>query len=240
MTTFVDSYRFAAAGGGFDPIADVGWTHAYWAEGTEFVALGYADTDAITSWPDEVGTENLAQSVASITYRAASAINSQPALLSGLSSARLTKTFASAITQPLTVVVIAEFDPAEGSFATLFDGPPGGSAITIYDNNNSTMSMEAGAMVGGGAQDANPHIFVAYFNGASSTLVRDGTTQISGNAGTNSLQGLSLFVNKDGSNDTDISGPIAFVGLFSGDVTGDAGWADFESWAGTHYGLTIA
>ena len=37
----------------FSPL-QVGWTHAYWAEGPEFAALGLSNGAAVATWPDEV------------------------------------------------------------------------------------------------------------------------------------------------------------------------------------------
>jgi hypothetical protein len=35
------------------------------------------------------------------------------------------------------------------------------------------------------------------------------------------------------------SGDLAFLGLYDGDVTGDAEWSSFKTWADNRFGCTI-
>ena len=71
------------AAGGFNPETDITWHSLFWAEGTDFVAEGYGDTDPITTWPNETGESDATQATGSRQplYTASHAsLNNQPAV----------------------------------------------------------------------------------------------------------------------------------------------------------------
>lgn len=231
-----------AAAAGFDPVADIGWDHVYWADGPEFAALGLADGANVTSWPDEVGTSNLAPVSTAPTFTASwTAGNNAPAVTGSDSSLRhIRGAFGASKANPLSVVIVGVMT-AVNSFPTLFDNSTG-AAAAIYKSSVTTTNMQAGATLSAtSTADTNPHLHVAYFNSTSSVLERDGTSLASGSTGTLSMAGITLFAQRGtADNSTRNAGPIAFAGIYSGDVRGDGGWADFESWVTDTYGITIA
>lgn len=228
----------AGGGGAFDPIADVGWSHAYWAEGSEFTALGYADGGAVSSWPDEKATQDISQATATNqpAYRATGGPNSLPCVHAD-GNDWLQGSFPSALSQPYTIVIVAIGENSATADNRFFDGVSNSSVLDELSAGGYLLN--AGSSVTGGTRDGNPHLFTSLFNGASSLVERDGTTIVSGNAGTNTLSGLTLFAARTGETRPSAH-KIAFAGVYNGDVRNDAGWADFEAWTETHYGLTVA
>ena len=225
----------------FSPL-QVGWTHAYWAEGPEFVALGLSDGGAVGTWPDEIGTLDATQGTAGAkpTYRATTGPNSKPTVQfdggDHLATSALTQA------QPLTMVFIAS---ADSSVNTKYYA--GNAAITIGVGYNNAppvlrqLSMFAGAGVTGNSAastDNNPHMMRAYFNGASSVNDLDGTTATV-NPGTNDFSSSALHLGAVGGV-AQLVGKMAFFAVFNGDVTGDAKWAQFKTWVTAHYGITVA
>ncbi len=227
--------------GGFDPLT-VGWRNAWWAEGPRMAALGLSDAAAVSTWPDEIGSEDLTQTGANRpTYRTAGTINSVPAVR-GDGSQYLNRTQGSftGLAQPDTVVVVAKYATLMNtSDPYLFDGA--GSTRQILTGRYSNISVwliYAGTIVHGAASNTSPHLWLGYFNGASSVGQIDGTQVSSGNFGGSNLDGMALFTNS--TFDFKASADIAFVGLFSGDVRTDPKWSDFKAYCLSHWGITVA
>lgn len=206
------------------------------------VALGLSDAAAVSTWPDEIGSEDLTQTGANRpTYRTAGTINAVPAVR-GDGSQYLNRTAASftGLAQPDTVVVVAKYATLTNtSDPYLFDGA--GSTRQILTGRYSNISVWlffAGTVVEGGASNTSAHLWLGYFNGASSVGQIDGTQVSSGNFGSNSLDGMALFTNS--TFNFFASADIAFVGLFSGDVRTDPKWSDFKAYCLSHWGITVA
>lgn len=235
--------RRAAAGLGFSPL-QVGWRNAWWAEGPRFTALGLSDAAAVSTWPDEIGSEDLTQSgSARPTYRSAGTINSKPTVRGNGTQQYLNRTAASfsILSQPDTVVMVAKYatlsntpDPylidGAGSTRQIITGKDGGT--------NTQWLAFAGSIVRGAGSNTSAHLLLGYFNGASSKMDVDGTQTATGNFGSNNLDGLALFTNS--TFNYFASADIAFVGLYSGDARTDTKWSDFKAYCLSHWGITVA
>lgn len=234
MTATMKLLGAKPAGGAFDPIADVGWLELFWAEGTDFVAEGYSDTDAVDAWPSEVSTLTTAYPVgaASTFDDSVAALGGNPAVLFG-GGGIATTTFPN-LSQPYSLVVVAI--PPTGQTTFVSNNGTGAAARSWFTAgtgddvwiNAGGASLQANAVLSVG----QAFLAVAYYNGASSVIEVDGTVEASGNAGTGALnepwQG-SYY-----------TGYIALIGVYNGDVRSDGGWSGFESWVSSHYGVTIA
>ena len=244
MTTFVDSYRFTAAGGGFTDPEDIAWHSLFWAEGTAFTALAYSDTDVVTTWPNETAETDLTPVVSGsgFKYDAVNAnYNNQPTCKSD-SNDHMEADFGSALSQTYSVVVVGSIGATASSFATIFDNT-GSNPATIYRNGGGAKPMVMNA--GGGtissvsAWNSSPHLWVAVFAGGSSKFILDGT-EYTGSVGTNSLAGLTLACNRLGdTGSTAHSGDYALAGVIAGDLTANDFYSDLEAWVASHYGITI-
>lgn len=228
--------KSAAGGAAFDP-ESVGWHSLFWAEGTNFVAQGYSDTDNVTVWPNEMA-ENDADSYNTVpTYDASnSQLNNQPCVLFGLPNGNISVTSfvsnPSYSSPPLSIVVIG----ATGQSTSSFVG--NGNYIS---KSSTVWTLSGGGTISGGTADNNAHLFVGQFDGTTGDngdgLFVDGTQVADGSAG--STQITSLCIGAYSSTLSRVNGPISLVGLWEGDVMAESWWADFESWVSSHYGITI-
>lgn len=107
-----------------------------------------------------------------------------------------TTAFASALTQPYTIVLVAEVTTG-GTTRNLTDGIVSTNRAAIqYQTLN--WILFSGSSASYGTSDLDLHVFVAEFNGASSRVYLDGTLLGTGDANTNSLTGLNLGSRWDG------------------------------------------
>lgn len=237
--------RRAARGtqGGFDPITGVGWTHAYWAEGGEFAALGLGDGAAVGTWPDEVGTLDATQGTAGSkpTYRATLGPNSKPTVQFDGGDWMLTSTLTQA--QPFSLLIVASIDVLAPTKYYVGD-----AAIKVglsYNNGGSDLkqlAMYAGAGVTGNSDadyNTSPHMMRGTFNGASSVNDLDGTTKTV-SPGSNGISSGLVFGAISNPGVASMQGKLAFFGVYNGNVAADAGWTSFKAWVTSHYGITIA
>lgn len=104
-----------------------------------------------------------------------------------------------ALSHPITIFIVAQIAAASVDDGTTFfyhDGIVAGSRAALYKQGAAgadTDRMYGGATLTNGNSNGNWNIFTELFNGASSLLYKNGVSVASGNAGTNTLTGLSLF-----------------------------------------------
>lgn len=219
----------------FDILNDIGWTHAYWTEGPEFQALGYANNDTVTVFPDEISTKDFEDSAdTGPTYVAAySSTNiSGPALTFNGSTQRLRyPTSGTFMTQPDTVVVVGQ---AVDGNKDIVDGSGSGTR-QLLDANSGTWRMFAGtSRTTGHAVDSNGHLFIAYFNAANSYLTLDGSQgTVAASIGTDQMGGTPTMMGTLASLYT--NGALIFVGYYSGELSSDDKDA-ILAWAQSTYG----
>lgn len=220
--------------GGFDPLT-VGWTHAYWAEGPEFVALGKSDGASMTIWPDEMSTMDLETTAGTPTYQSSGWASPARPSVRFPGSALMVRGWSQS--QPFSAVVIA--DRSGGGAFSYYIGGAGTSGWAIYRLGASTLSGFAGSDVTATADSDAPHMLALYANGGSSALGVDGTFT-SGSAGSNNPTVLSLGGRSDGVLAVFFAGDIVFAGVASGDIRTDPKWSQFKTWVTSHYGITVA
>lgn len=224
-------------GAAFNPETDMTGLHSlFWAEGTQFVARAYANTDPVGTWDNETGESDAVEATNQPTY-VASGINGQPSVLFDGNDILQSAAFAlnPSYTAGVTVIAIADRDP--GLDGALFDDR---SAEQRIFSASGTWRLRAGAAVDSAvAVDFVPHLFVATFDGSTGneTLTLDGTQIINANAGSNTLTGVTIGGRASGGQWV---GSIAFVAVVVGNAAAMGWWADFEAWVTSHYGITIA
>lgn len=225
-----------------NPVTVVSWAHAWYVEGTEFTALALADEAAVSSWPDEVGTADLAQATGSLQPlydTVATNLNSQPGIKFDATDDYMKVTW-STVAQPYSIVVVAAMLRTGGA-RFLVSGDDATREHEISKTSTPNWRIRAGTDVVGGTPDTSKHLFTGYFNGASTVLEVDGTSVASGSAGAESSGGLVVNARYDFVGSSIANAHVAFIGFFSGgDVRTDSGWSSFEAWAASKYSLTIA
>jgi hypothetical protein len=225
-------------GGAFNPRTAFSWHSLYWVEGPDFTALGVTDGNTVETWPNETSEVDVTQATgtARATYRSSVAkLNNKPAMdFDGGDWYR--GTFSSGPSYPLSVVAIAAFDSASAT-NFLFDGISNRTAG--YIQSTSYRISQGGTVRTGGTPNTNAHLLLYRFDtGGSDRLNIDGsgTATIDLDAGNDAVAGITV-----GANITPaafLSGEIAFLGYFSGDISAHASWGDFKTWVTSHYGIT--
>ena len=227
----------AGVGGDFNPETDITWHSLFWAEGTDFVAEGYADTNDVTTWPNETGQTNATEVTDTPTYDAVNAsFNNQPTVAYGDDDRLGADPFSVAPTYPISIVAIGNV--AAGGARYVFGGNDADHRTDSYASGGEWRMTRGGTTVGAGTQDSLPHLFVMNAD-STDTLTIDGVGVLSGNSGPDQIEGLILG-HYFGTADASVGGNIALIGIYEGDITADGSWSDFETWAEDHYGLTIA
>lgn len=235
----------APAGETAPPAVD--WEHMYFA-GSEDMVTAFADGADATAWYDQIASDDM-------TGALSVKVVGSDANFNGFRSLRWTddgtrymvESGFTAIAQPFAYVIVGKFDKISN---------PTSNRATIIDSNSSTAfarvaardpgtgvkwSYEAGGTVrySTAAADTNPHLFMVYFNGASSRFEVDNTSVISGSSpGTDGIAGLRVGYHNSAATTTwRFDGRVAFVGIYAGDPETDPEWANFVSWVSTHYGI---
>lgn len=223
-------------GAAFDPLS-LNWHSVYWADGPSMT--GYADTDAVTAWYNETAESDALQGTPSLqpSFAATSTINSKPAVEFVGSLDKLTATFSTAATRPVSVVLIAKCDNPAVTVTT----PVSGTNQNKSFITSSAWNVFAGSVVTGGTATTSPFMSVTYFDGSTGNekLWVDGNLVINANAGSGN-DWAAVAIGNNIVSEQPWDGPIAFVGIYEGDITADGNWAAFEAWVTSHYGITIA
>jgi hypothetical protein len=153
----------------------------------------------ITTWYDQSGNANNSTMATTANQPRILAgptstidtLNSHPAIRFGLSSATNLQ-FTLSLSQPNTISLVARLNTLSSSGAGHFTDGVSASPRQIigqFGVPSTSYGLYAGTVVGnGGALDFVSHALIGIFNGASSSLVLDRATIISGtNIGTNGL-----------------------------------------------------
>ena len=94
-----------------------------------------------------------------------------------------------------------------------------------WEANNGSIIQAAGA-------DSNPHSFAILANGASSQIIVDGTSVVTGNSGANSIDAVTLCGNTAGAAVN--AGPVSFVGLLTAANWLGGDFTQFNEWVESH------
>ena len=238
----------AAGGGGpFNPETDITWHSLFWAEGTDFVAQGYSDTDGVTTWPNETGEVDMAGSGVDQTYDASDTVlNNQPSVqFSGTAGIGMEGAFTTApdYTSGMSVVTVARTTATDAIYGYWSDADSHASgSLQQRANGSGRWTIWAGVTsLSGGQPTVGAHLLTAFMSGSAvvnSRLDVDGTNVLDGDAGSNQITKFRLGTLHG--DDRHLQGAIAFVGVYEGDITTDGSFADLETWVEDHYGITIA
>ena len=179
------------------------------------------------------------------TYRASTAaFNNKPTVQGDGTDDWIGATFGAAIASyPWYVVSIFSKGKAANAPEVIWDDVPGSGGSPGYplytDTGASTWRISVAAELAGGTADTGTHLAVATYNGASSSLVIDGTSVSSGTIGpVNPASGVTLCGWRGGTYNS--SGHIAYWALFTTNPTALPEWAAFKAWVTSTYGITVA
>lgn len=170
------------------PLDDLAWQFRYEAD----TLTGYSDGDQITAWTDTSGNGRDAAAEAGHAYAIyrATLINGEPGIRAEAAAARLITGSVTALTQPTDMFIVGAF-----SGTALIGGIGASNRNDIY-NRSGVYGAFAGAELYSGAPAVGltpVYVIHARFNGASSALRVGGGAGVTGNAGTQVLNGLTMF-----------------------------------------------
>lgn len=208
----------------------------YWTDDPSWTNPG--DGNPVSTWRDmTVNGRDASQSLTvRPTFRSSwAALNNRPGIQFDGNNDRLNTTSFS-VNQAFSIAIICSDWVASGTGARLVCSGTGIQTWAATGPNSAY--AYAGTISAGVSQDTSPHLWVFYFNGASSAIEKDGSSTTV-NTGTGNLSsGLTLGARGDGI----LNGAVvmAYVSLHSGDVRSQSNWSSFKSWAATTYGITIS
>jgi hypothetical protein len=171
---------------------------------------------AVAAWPCAVTGVQATQATAGARpTQSATALNSRPGLT--FDGGDVLQTGAFTVAQPFVVVVATQRTGAMAGSALqiLYDGLTNAGRGVLYHNaTTGHLGIFSGTALQSTTATTSPTILRATHNGATSSLVLNGTEIASGNAGTTGLDGLTLGRRFTG---TDfLTGIIADILIFSG------------------------
>jgi hypothetical protein len=216
----------SSAGGGWT------WDHAYDAAGPNMSAV-YSDTDPVTGdWLAEVGTLDLTRSGGgTLTYQA-TGLGGRPAIdFDG--TGYFDGDAGAAISQPHSIVSVIDRD--SGAPAYITDGSTAINQHVTGADSGGFWRVSCDVNLRGATADTDLHLMVTVGNGASSLIRVDGTTQSTGDAGSDGLRPLAVGARYDGADRW--NGRIAAIGIYEGIITAASGFATWEAACITHYGI---
>ena len=176
------------------------------------------DEDRIETWGDQAGDDDLTQTTESDQPRlrtGANGINNEQ-VLEGDGTEFMDVDWTQ-IGQPITIYLVAE-SASDGSNKNVFEMEPtaGDTArpqLQQWRDGDDDLIF-AGSNLQGQNSTTNPHIFTIIFNGSNSLIRRDGSDDVSGDAGDTGDEGLTVFGRRDGA---DWDGKIGEIFIYDTD-----------------------
>ena len=224
----------------FNPFQAITWEAAFWASDPLWANPG--DGNKVSSWRD--GSPNgrdLSQTTDARRpiYKANHPeLNNQAAVefLNADAHRLVSGTFT--VNQPNSWVAIFRFTGVTNNneFMRIIDNNGLGGGRQLFGGRNATEFVGNAGLAGvlGRAPNNEPSIGAWYANGSSSFVEVNRQRSGNVNSGTNGVG--SIGVGSDGGLSR-LSGAVAFIGLYSGDVTADRQWPAFMAWATATYAI---
>jgi len=155
---------------------------------TGWVEYDATEHSAITKWENQAGVAGFAD-----LTRAAD--SDSPVLSSNkvdfYNAAKRLSSSSGSLTQPCTIIAIVNHN-STGVNDTIVDSFGSSDQILLNNSSSSLANLFAGSSVSGAAVGSGRRIYIATVNGSSSSLEVSGQDKATGDAGSNSMTGLSV------------------------------------------------
>ena len=238
----------------FNPLL-VDWHVMYYPGGDAFQSQGYTNNQVLNVGepiPDETVVSDDLVALAgatetTLTYVASSNVNGRPAIR-GADTAGDQPDYTVTFTAPLladatgysVVAVWNQGAQTNHAFSALFHDSVNRSKFRVLVEDDGAMAIYFGGTAyyptAGTISVGTTHAIRCFADNTASTAHVDATQVVTAGAG-DTLTGLDAFNQQATS--WPFSGDLAFVGVYEGDVTGDANWAMFKNWADAEFDCTI-
>jgi hypothetical protein len=212
----------------FSPL-DIPWVDAYWAEGPQFLALGLAEGDGVTTWPSETAGGVDLVNVATAPVNRLAGLGGRPSV-EAVGTSNLVRG-GTTLAQPWTVVAVYVRNGGNTSPAITGAQANGSSNAGIQ---RTQFSAGVGMSFTGPSGAA---LVAATANGSSSEVWMNGTLTATGNAGTSTNARRQMFSRQSTGIISPLTGHIAFVGYIDRELTAEE-HEDLGAWAIAHYGIS--
>lgn len=175
-------------------------------------------------------------------YRAAG-INSKPTLQGDGSNDYLgvvdaASLFDTPIAQPYSVVLVMSGSTTGRTPGHVRSATRGW--VFYHGTSSAWWSFAGSALIApNNSADSGAHLARFLANNTASVMAEDETVLVTGAGGTETADAMGMF-DANTSVYFPFAGHIAFMGLYSGDVTADAKWSQFKTWVTSYYGITVA
>ena len=238
----------------YDPLA-IPWHTLYYPNGAAFQAEGYANNRVLNDGepiPDETssGNDQIAAGAEEITltYVTSSNVNGRPAIRGADTTGdhpSYKVTLGSSLPADAdgysVVCVWNQGTQTSNTYSAIFlesTGIQNRYKFLTKDDGSIAFTIASTTYTPAvGLTSGTTYALRSYVNSANVTAHIDATEVVNTGAGGSVLEGLALFMS--GNTAWPFSGDLAFLGLYDGDVTGDAEWSRFKTWADNRFGCTI-
>ncbi len=153
-----------------------------------------SDGDPVGAWVDQAGgVDEAIQTVtaAKPTYRASVALLGNRPALEFDGGDYLQGAFSATLSQPNTVFAVGRFTATTNRI--MFDGDDASNRHVFWANAlSSDWEILAATLLTGSAANTNAHILTILYDGLSSAFYVDGTVDASGDAGVQSMDGITI------------------------------------------------
>ena len=212
-----------------DPIPDSGLLHDYDAD-----QLGLTGGDTVNTFTDQEGDQGASAS-GSPTFRE-SAINDEAAVeYDGSNDGHIASGVD--VGQPLVIITVYEANNTTASMRLMSgDGERFGKWATDSDDR---YRIDAGTRNAGSSAATGPNIFSAIFDGEDSAIRINGSTDTTGDSGTNKIDGLDMGFLSDPEQEH-FDGYIARMLIYDENQMEDGQLEEIEEFFGEKYNINIS
>jgi len=173
-------------------------------------ALSGNDGDGLSTWPDEIGNNDITGGNPIIRD---AGINGNRSLEFDGVNDSLDISF-STISQPNTIISVVEFGKSDTTEDSFIIDSESNSDHAVSQGRFGEQSIQAGSRLGGTAVTQDPILITGIFDGSNSVIKENGSQQNTGDAGNNGLTGISVGINQSGSTDRMYQGYIGEIMVY--------------------------
>lgn len=228
------------AGLTYNPLAaGITWHAAWWAEDPLWTP-GFVDGQSVDWWRDggqqQVDLVQADTAKQPIWYESVDAMNGHAAIKGDGSNDFLqTANWSGVLAQ--TYLTYCVFTVSANS-KVIYDGNDVTNRGLFWRDGSGNWEINNGSIIQAAGADTSAHLATIVADGASSQIIIDGTSLVTGNAGAAGLDGLTLFANNAGAACN--AGHVAFMAVISGAnwIAQAAKVTEFGAWALDYYGIS--
>ena len=173
-------------------------------------ALSGNDGDGLSTWPDEIGNNDITGGNPIIRD---AGINGNRSLEFDGVNDSLDISF-STISQPNTIISVVEFGKSDTTEDSFIIDSESNSDHAVSQGRYEKQSIEAGSLLRGAAVTQDPILITGIFDGSNSVIKENGSQQNTGDAGNNGLTGISVGINQSGNTDDMYQGYIGEIMVY--------------------------